>query len=77
MVPDAVRASDLDPITLLSELSSIAERGFDTGAGPRRRNASGLAWHSVPSRIARHRHVHHFDRVGRAFHSTTYVTWGA
>jgi hypothetical protein len=43
MIPDAVRASDLDPIALLSELSSIAESGFDTGAVPRRRNASGLA----------------------------------
>jgi hypothetical protein len=43
MVPDAVRASDLDPIALLCELSGIAESGFDTGTGPRRRNASGLA----------------------------------
>jgi ribonuclease HI len=74
MVPDAIRTSDLHPIALLRELSSIAERGFDTGAGPRRRNASGLAWRSMPSRIARHRHSRHFNRVGRAVHATTYVT---
>jgi hypothetical protein len=77
MVPDAVRASDLDPIAVLSELARVAERSFDTGAGPRWRNASGLAWRSVPNRIARHRHVHYFDRVERAFHSFTYVTEGA
>jgi hypothetical protein len=43
MVPDAIRADDLDPIALLSELSRVAKRGFDTGAVPRRRNARGVA----------------------------------
>ena len=43
MVPDAIRAGDLDPIALLSELSSVAKRGFDAGAVPRRRNARGVA----------------------------------
>ena len=77
MVPDAIRAGDLDPIAFLSELSRVAKRGFETGAVSRRRNARGVAWRAVSNQIAGHWYSHHFNRVGRAFHSTTYVTWGA